>query len=420
MKIGIMCHSSFGGSARIGTWLATHLAGRGHTVHLFTRTVPFGSWDPDTGVILHRIVPEHKDTFHPTMLHAIWPLEEYRQFLEMVLGVISREELDVLHFHYAVPFASIAEKVRRHMGEKAPVLIGTLHGTDVTVCGRDPSIGPSLTRALKALNVVTTVSHSHADVACEVFEFHQPPEIIPNFVDLSRFRPLKDFFKGSRMAAPGSRTVDQDPPERTITRGRIVHVSNFRPVKDLDCLAQIFIEIRRRIDAELWLVGDGQDMERIERILKRTGVEKDVYFWGIRRDVAPILAQADVFLLSSRWESFSLAALEAMACGVPVVAPRTGGLPEVVPHGQVGFLYPVGDPDTAAEYVTRLLNHPGELRTMGEAAARHARKYDAETIVGTYETLYHELLVSGKLPFDTALAKEVKQSRESIQSRSIL
>ena len=420
MKIGIMCHSSFGGSARIGTWLATHLAGRGHTVHLFTRTVPFGSWDPDTRVILHRIVPEHENTFHPTTLRAVWPPEEYRKFLEMVLGVISREQLDVLHFHYAMPFASIAEKVKRHLGKKAPILVGTLHGTDVTVCGRDSSIKPSLVRALNALNVITTVSQSHADVACEVFGFRTPPEIIPNFVDLSRFRPLEDFFKGSRMTASGSGTAAPDPPEKTITRGRIVHVSNFRPVKALECLAQVFIEIRQCIDAELWLVGDGQDMERIERIFKRTGVEKAVYFWGIRRDVAPILAQADVFLLSSHWESFSLAALEAMACGVPVVAPRTGGIPEVVPHGQVGFLYPVGDYTAAAGFVTHLLNHPRELRKMGENAARHAWKYDAEKVVGEYETLYRELLVSGRLPFDKIHAKEVKQTRESIRSRSVL
>jgi len=398
MKIGIMCHSSFGGSARIGTWLASHLAERGHTVHLFTRTVPFGNWDPDTGVILHRIVHEHENTFHPSTLHAIWPQEEYRQYLEMVLGVHSREKLDVLHFHYAVPFASIAEKVKRHMGEKAPVLVGTLHGTDVTVCGRDPSIGPSLSRALNALDVITTVSRSHADVASEVFTFHKPPEIIPNFVDLSRFRPLEDYFKGSRMTASGSRTVAPDASEKVISRGRIVHVSNFRPVKDLECLAQIFIGIRRSIEAELWLVGDGQDMDRIKGILKRTGVEKDVYYWGIRRDVAPILAQADVFLLSSRWESFSLAALEAMACGIPVVAPRTGGLPEVVPHGRVGFLYSVGDLKAAAGYVTHLLTHPDELRSMGETASRHAREYDAEKVVGEYETLYRELLVSGKLP----------------------
>ncbi|MEA2063315.1 MAG: N-acetyl-alpha-D-glucosaminyl L-malate synthase BshA [Gemmatimonadota bacterium] len=379
MNIGIMCHSSFGGSARIGTNLAIELARRDHRVHLFTRTVPFGSWDPDTGVLLHRTVAEQDNTFHPMTLYTDWPDHELDRFTTNVFQVIDTDGLDVLHFHYAVPFAALSEAVKSRLGDRAPLLIGTLHGTDVTVCGRDPVKGAGLARALQALDGLTTVSACHAALTAEVFKLEEPPVVIPNFVDLQRFRPLDDFFRGSRNVPP-------------ISRIKIAHVSNFRPVKYLEGLADIFRRIRQNVDAELWLIGDGQEMDRIKTILQRSGVDKNIYYWGIQRNVSPILSQADLFVISSHYESFCLAALEAMACGVPVIGPRVGGVPEVVEHGKTGFLYAPGDYAAAAGYAVSVLSDFKRLNTMSEAAVRHAVTYDSRIITGRYEEYYRSLL----------------------------
>ncbi|MDP7422335.1 MAG: N-acetyl-alpha-D-glucosaminyl L-malate synthase BshA [bacterium] len=414
MNIGIMCHSSFGGSARIGTELAKELACCGHRVHLFTRTVPFGSWDPDSGVTLHRTVAVVDNTFHPATLHTDWPDEEFNLFLSNVTRVIEEEGLDVLHFHYAVPFAFIAEEVKRRLGKLSPLLVGTLHGSDVTVYGRDAVRGPRLARTLKALDGLTTVSKSHADLSREVFGLKTSPEVISNFVDLKRFRPLDDFFRGSRKLP-----VDDHDRVPAKSRVRIAHISNFRPVKDLEGLSRIFVKIRQVMEAELWLVGDGQEMHKIKTILKSNGVDKDIYYWGLRRNVAPILAQADMFLISSHWESFCLVALEAMACGVPVIATRVGGLPEVVLHDQTGFLYSPGDYCAAAGYAVRLLNDPVKMSSMREAAAKHACRFDSRVIPEMYEAYYRELLFKKTGDLNYLDIGKVGINRETLQSGSV-
>jgi N-acetyl-alpha-D-glucosaminyl L-malate synthase BshA len=383
MRIGIMCLASFGGSARIATQLAVQLAERGHRVHLFARTTPFDDKHYARGVTLHTVTPDREAGIHPAQLYTDWSAEGFQAYVSRVLDVIASEGLDILHFHYAMPFASVALEVKRSLEWMAPPVIGTLHGTDVSVHGRDPVIGPLLAQTLRHMDELTTVSNSHAFLAVDVLGLSPRPVVIPNFVDLSRFRP-RDLLPISSHEVGAKLSVRPRP--------RIAHVSNFRPVKDAQSMARIFLGIREHMEAELWLIGDGPEMDSVRSILQQSGFEKDVRYWGLNRDVAPLLAQTDLLLMTSLSESFCLAALEAMACGVPVLATRVGGLPEVVVHGKTGFLYPAGDSQTAVRLAVELLSDQARHRAMREAAARHACRFGCEQIVPMYEDVYQRVL----------------------------
>jgi L-malate glycosyltransferase len=295
---------------------------------------------------------------------------DVRRMVERILPAAG--DLDVLHFHYAVPFAAITEEVGRRLGPRAPRLVGTLHGTDVTVFGRRPLRRVGLARRLAALDAMTTVSHSYAALAAKVFGV-AAPVVIPNFVDPERFRP------------PGRSTPGRRP--------RLLHVSNFRPVKDPEMVARVFVRVRREIDAELWLVGDGQAMRSVHRVVRSAGVDRDVRLFGLRRDVAPIVRGADLLLVTSRSESFCLAALEAAACAVPAVASRVGGLPEVVADDETGLLYAPGDEGAATEAALRLLRDSERRHRMGVAARTRAMRFSAEAVVSRYEALYRRITV---------------------------
>ena len=262
-------------------------------------------------------------------------------------------------------------------------MIGTLHGTDVSSYGQDPVKGRALAASLANLDRLTTVSVSYAHLASQVFGLSTYPEVIPNFVDLSRFRPQTHSRLDPNMLFMRSPSG---------CKAKIIHVSNFRRVKDPQSAARIFLGIREKIEAEFWLVGDGPEMGAIKTIFAQNGREQDVRFWGLRRDVAPILAHAHLLLMTSLFESFCLAALEAMACGLPVLATNVGGLAEVVVDGLTGFLFPVGDLASAIDLAVGLLSDPVRRQTMGEAATIRARGFGQKRIVTTYETLYSRLL----------------------------
>jgi L-malate glycosyltransferase len=354
---------------RTAVELANELGRRGHRVYLFARTRPMGidSFGPGVrfvGLNGHRPVPP------ADRLDAEWSPPDLRALVERILPVAHGAPLDVLHFHYAVPFARVTDEVRRRLGVQGPRLIGTLHGTDVTVHGSHRRIRARLARRLANLDAVTTVSRTYAAMSAKVFRLPQPPLVIPNFVDLDRFRP-----------SPGNRP----------RRPRLVHVSNFRRVKDPEVVARVFARIRMEMDAELWLVGDGETMGSVRRVLHAAGVEDDVREFGLRRNVEAIVREADLLLVTSRSESFCLAALEAAACGVPAVAGRVGGLPEVVADGETGLLYDPGDERAAAEAVLRLLRDPVQRAALGRAARARASRFSSPAIVPRYEELYDQV-----------------------------
>ena len=380
MRIGMMCHASFGGSARIGIELAIALAGHGHRVHLFTRTTPLGGWDRSNGVALHTLLPDAADTLHPATLHTHWSENDLQRYTENILQVIADEHLDVLHFHYAVPFAYVAQRVRRCLGDAAPRLVGTLHGTDVTYCGKDPDVGPELAAALGCNDVLTTVSNSHARLAASVFNLPSRPRVVSNFIDLARFKPCPEASPFSNPESSSGQALERPR--------RIVHVSNFRPIKDTPSVARIFLGIRERLEAELWLVGSGEDLPAVRELLERSDYAGDVCYAGLQRDVTPFLRGADLLLSTSLYESFCLVALEAMACGVPVLATRVGGVPEVVTQGRTGLLFPLGDNAEAVDLAVGLLTDPSRHEAMRQAATRHANGFGVEQGVRGYEALY--------------------------------
>jgi L-malate glycosyltransferase len=374
MRVGLLCHSGIGGSVRIACTLASELARRGHSVHVMAHRPPVADWLKDSGVSLHTLLPSANGRL-PVGLNVDWSNDELAEFSSLVTGVARTERLQILHAHYAVPFAHVAASLARRVGDSGPMTVATLHGTDVSIHGREPAQRQLLSESLRALSAVTTVSHDHARLARHLFALPEAPLVIPNFIDITRFRPTRSRHNG---------------------RPRIVHVSNFRGVKDPRSLAHVFLAVRERIDTELWLIGDGPSLPALREVLSEAGAEDAVRYFGATTDVATILRGADLLLMTSVVESFCVAAAEAMACGIPVVATRVGGLAEVVTDGVTGHLFPAGAHAEAANAVADLLARPWLRRRAGSAARRQAARFACERVVPRYESLYRDLVDQGE------------------------
>ena len=385
MRIGIMCLASFGGSARIATQLAVQLSKGGHKVHIFSRTAPFGDTFDINGIRLHTVKTNREANLHMARLHIDWTDRDLELYLDQILNVIACEGLDILHFHYAIPFAFVAAEIKRRLGKDAPQMIGTLHGTDVSIYGKDSERGPELAQTLYQIDQLTTVSKSHANLAVEVFGLPSRPKVIPNFVDLSIFHPDPAVI-GSSLPAGGLRKQNGEKPV-------IAHLSNFRPVKNPRSMARIFLGIREQIEAELWLIGDGPELDSVKSLLQKSRFAKDVRYWGLHLNVASMLAKTDLLLMTSLAESFCLAALEAMACGVPVLSTDVGGIGEVVQHGKTGFLFPIEDHDLAVRRAVDLIGNTTRHAAMSQAAAKRANCFGIDKIVPVYESLYARMLL---------------------------
>lgn len=370
LRIGILCHRGVGGSARVAVALARELAARGHQVSLFARTAPF---DVDDGADSLRLYTLEAEAPWSPALDTEWGPADVEAMSKLIAGA----ELDVLHYHYAVPFAFVAESVRQQLGGDCPIIVGTLHGTDVSSFARRPSARQALQSAFAATDELTTVSRSHALLARQLLGLAQPPTVIPNFIDVELFRPAA--------APPG-------PP------ARIVHVSNLRRIKRPEAMARIFANVSLATGAELWLIGDGERAPAVDAIFAQAGVGDRVVRFGLRPDPEAILPQTHVMLVTSRTESFCLAALEAAACGIPVVAPSVGGLPSVVRHGATGLLHAPRD-DAAAESALVSLITDDLLRArLGAAARTRAEELSAEEIIPAYERLYADLVLDAARP----------------------
>lgn len=377
MKIGMVCYASMGGSGVVATELAHALAGRGHRVHLISSEPPFRWRSGSPGLVFERVVVPP------------YPLFQEPQYLLALANTIARvadgHHLDVVHAHYAVPHATAAyladQMLASATGTAAPRMVTTLHGTDITLVGSDPSYARVVAFSIEQSHGVTAVSESLKADTLTALGIRREIRVIPNFLDCSRYRRREEADLRARCC----------PSDRY--DALIVHVSNFRPVKRVDVALEVFQRIKRQVRARFMLIGDGPVRADIERRVAEAGLEADVVFHGEQQDLVPWLSVADLFLLPSAQESFGLAALEAMACEVPVVASKVGGLPEIIDDGVTGFVCPLDAVDEMAARGVKLLTDAVFRHDMGRRAAEVVRtRYCAERVVPMYEAAYDDVV----------------------------
>jgi N-acetyl-alpha-D-glucosaminyl L-malate synthase BshA len=384
MNVGIVCYASVGGSGIVATELAKALADRGHQVRLISTEMPFRVADYHPGLAFHAV---------KTPGYPLFREPQYLLSLANRIVQVSREyELDIIHAHYAIPHAAAAYLARQILsstpGKKVPRVITTLHGTDVTLIGSDISYSETAAFCIDQSDGVTAVSQSLRDDTYRQLSIRADIQVIPNFLDCEVHRRSEDPVLRARFTG-------SDPRTRLV-----IHVSNFRPVKRVEAVVDIFDRIRRRVPARLLLVGDGPDLDKAGRRVKELGLTGAVEQLGEQEQIVPLLSVADLFLLPSKQESFGLAALEAMACQVPVVASRVGGLQEVIDHGVTGFLHAPDDLDAMAASGIALLGDPERYRAMTDAAlAAVLRRFGVNAIVPRYETFYRQVIERTPTPF---------------------
>ena len=378
MKIGIVCYPTFGGSGVVATELGKALAAKGHEIHFITYSQPVRLELFAENIYFHEVSVSD----YPLFEHANYDLE----LTSKLVNVVKYENLDILHVHYAIPHASsayMAKEILKTHGITIPY-ITTLHGTDITLVGKDPSFEPVITFSINKSDAVTTVSESLKNDTLEHFKIEKPIQVIPNFVCMDRYELQPDLgFKTS--IAPNGEKI-------------IMHISNFRPVKRVSDVIEVFKKIRDKIPAKLVMVGDGPERLKVESMCRSLGICNEIKFMGKVKAVETVLSFADLFLLTSETESFGLAALEAMAAGVPVVSSNTGGIPEVNENGFSGYLHDVGNIEKMAESAIKILGNENTLQTFKKNALEQAKKFDIKNILPLYEQLYTDTLAHNQLP----------------------
>jgi len=373
VRIAILCYASVGGSGVVATELAHALAVRGHEVYVLSRERPF-RWRPDvSGLSLVQVpIPDYPLFREPQYLLGL---------TNSIVRLARRQPIDIVHAHYAVPHATAAHVAREMLARgphaRPPRTVATLHGTDITLVGSDPSYEAVVGYSIEHADRVTAVSASLRDDTIRTLGIARNIDVIPNFLDCVEWRRRRDPELRARICGSHAGA------------GVVIHVSNFRPVKRVAVVLEVFRRALERMNSVLVMVGDGPDRLPLERQAEALGVQSRVRFVGEQHDLVPWLSSSDVFLLPSSQESFGLAALEAMACEVPVVASRVGGLPEVIEDGRTGFLCPQDAVDLMAARVAELL-HDEELATaIGRTAAERVREnFCADKVVPLYEDCY--------------------------------
>ena len=367
MRLGITCYPTHGGSGVFATELGKQLALRGHTVSFISYSAP-----------LRLVELPPRVTFHEVQVGEYPLLKQYPYTLALaakMVEVATANALHILHVHYAIPFSPAAILARQMAPELDLKVVTTLHGTDTSLVGAAPYFHPVTRFSIQQSDAVTTVSEYLRDETAETFQVTRPIEVIPNCVDL-------DHYGSSR----------QPEPAPAGTPKQVLHISNFRPVKRTTDVIEVFKRVRAQVDARLVLVGDGPDLSRCLTLARELGVAADVTTVGVVDDVAPFLQAADLLLLPSASESFGLVALEAMASQVPVVASRTGGIPEVVPDGKAGFLLPPGAVEEMAARAIELLTDEQLHRRCGAAGRQQAARFSCDLVVPRFEELYRRVL----------------------------
>ena len=372
MRVGIVCYPTFGGSGVLATELGKALANKGHEVHFISYNQPA------------RLDFFSENVFYHEVNIAKYPLFEYAPYETALAGkmvdIVQSAHLDVLHVHYAIPHASaalLAKQILAQKGIHIPV-VTTLHGTDITLVGREVTYEHVVSWSINQSDAVTAVSNKLKEETFQHFDINRPIDVIPNFIDFNRFnKKPREHFK--QMIAPNGEKI-------------IIHTSNFRKVKRVEDVVAIFSRIIKEIPAKLLLIGDGPERSHIEKVCREHNTCDWVTFLGKQEAIEEILSIGDLFVLPSESESFGLAALEAMACEVPVISTNTGGIPEVNVHGVTGFLSNVGDVDSMAQHAITLLTDPEMLKTFRKNALLQAHNFDLKTILLQYEAVYERVV----------------------------
>ncbi len=373
MNIGIVCYPTFGGSGVVATELGKALALKGHRVHFITYSQPV------------RLDFFNENLFYHEVYVPAYPLFQFPPYelalASKMVDIVQNEKLDILHVHYAIPHASaayMAKQILRTKGIQIP-FITTLHGTDITLVGKDASYEPVVTFSINQSDGVTAVSADLRRETYEYFAIEKEIEVIPNFINLDRFKKQDKSHFRTAIAPEGEKLL--------------IHTSNFRSVKRIDDVVAIFAGVRRQIPAKLLLVGDGPDRPRIEKLCRDTGFCNDIRFLGKLEAVEEVLSVSDLFLMPSEKESFGLAALEAMACEVPVVSTNAGGIPELNLDGVTGTTSEIGDVEDMVKNALYILQDENLPRFKAAARAR-AEEFAVENIVPLYEACYQRAIDS--------------------------
>lgn len=370
LKIGITCYPTLGGSGVVATELGKLLAEKGHEVHFITHSMPFRLGKFDRNIFYHEV--EVNDYY-------VFKYPPYDLSLASKLAQVAKlEELDVLHVHYAIPHAVCALLARQMVGEHLKV-VTTLHGTDITVLAQDESLSDLIRYAINQSDAVTAVSQDLIRETRQLLSVDKPIDLAYNFVDKRVYYPREVTALRKEFAHPDEKIL--------------IHISNFRPVKRVTDVVDIFNRVRQDIPARLLFVGEGPELSKVLCKVKELGLLDRVTFCGKQDDVAQLLSLSDLMLLPSEKESFGLVALEAMACGVPTVASSAGGIPELITHGETGFLAPIGDTEQMAAYASALLKDEAAYRKMKEACLHRARfTFCNDAITRQYEEIYYRVL----------------------------
>ncbi|MBE0713052.1 MAG: N-acetyl-alpha-D-glucosaminyl L-malate synthase BshA [Candidatus Aminicenantes bacterium] len=371
MKIGIVCYPTHGGSGVVASELAIGLAQKGHELHIVSYAPPF------------RLRAFHQNIFLHEVDVALYPLFKYPPYelglATKLVELAETHDLDIIHAHYAVPHAASAYLAKQIFNSPRPKTVTTLHGTDITLVGAEPSFRRVVKFAIEQSDGVTAVSHYLRQRTIEEFDIRREIRVIYNFIELDRPDRNRDACSRLVFAPEGEKIL--------------MHASNFRPVKRVGDVIRIFARVREQVPAKLILIGDGPGRPHIQQLVKEMGLASDVHFLGEQDQLEPLFFCTDLFLLPSEQESFGLTALEAMNCGVPVVASNIGGLPEVIVHGETGYLLPVGDVEGMAAKAVEILSDPARLSLFRAQARRRAEQhFNAENIIPQYEAFYEELL----------------------------
>jgi N-acetyl-alpha-D-glucosaminyl L-malate synthase BshA len=373
MKIAIVCYPTFGGSGVVATELGLELARRGHEIHFITYSQPVRLALLSKNVHYHEVnVPEY-----PLFHYQPYELALSSKLVDMV----KLYKIDLLHVHYAIPHAYagyMAKQMLKDEGINIP-MVTTLHGTDITLVGNHPFYKPAVTFSINKSDFVTSVSQSLKDATLELFNIKNEIEVIPNFIEITK--------NAIEAEVPCQRSIMAEPNERIIT-----HISNFRKVKRIPDVIKIFYNIQNEIPAKLMMVGDGPEKEQAEHLCQELGIENKVIFFGNSNEIDKILCLTDLFLLPSETESFGLAALEAMACRVPVISSNSGGLSEVNFEGVSGYLSDVGNVEEMAKNALKILKDDATLEEFKDNALAVAKQFDIKNILPLYEALYQKAI----------------------------